>query len=957
MVSVSPLHFQYGCRIPVGKTGREVMTGKRLVEEGYDDPYKQDYFWIRCFNWTKVNINGLCITSALLVLVGLAALISIASWAYISMVTTGNQPIRKTDRTKLFTDKNDFKYMKDNDLIHELSAQTKTDNSIPEISSDPMSLAPVIPADIADLPTIGNSAAVPEAPFSLATADSAPDKPYIIPAQPNDLNLDLIDDSPHEGLGKSIDSDDRLLRKLEQDASPKKSRFEEGPASSPNSRQDIHIIDLTSDDTPRPHSSNQNTPMPELAGEKLPAMPSIGDIEPSHHVNKNQDVKLPIDLNIAKGPVNKPHVPKKGGRNPLNIENPDLIPMTLYRIHGAAKTGSVCLDGSVPAYYHRRGVGSSERLWIIHFNGGAWCFDAKACFERAHSSLGSTNKLPAAPPIIQGINSPDPTVNPDFHDWNLVWVVYCDGASFTGDQDRPMISESGETIYMRGKRVLNAIINDVLKNRNLKDAEALILTGSSAGSMTAIFQADYIASKFPKTIPVRVFSDAGFFIDTSSIGGKNLNEVFKEIYEMQNSSAGLNQDCVREVGIKKGWQCFYPAKAVNYVKTPIFVLNSLYDIWALMYFIGINCKFPIVRQQERKRRSLYKNHLFPRDSELEAPVDSEESKTYSLFLDRKRKRDISGFEIFPFFRSRPVYIENDVPHNTNEVPVEAATKKKTVPRPVEDAKKAKIVNIKFPEESPASQKDIIQGLIKSKIELSDVLSGLSNANVSSHEKNVTDSHSGDIINEMLKELKSKVSDEQYSFLSANIDATIQKGLDIPRKDTISHTKNGNSGKDVKTAYDDNTLQTIRLKILDYIEKNHLKNISTKGVFKGASNRNVIKRPAKRNKTRRSTSIAKEYINILRSDPPECTEKELLTAMLYRNLLIRATNNLIHNPKSARFLISCINHSSSLFDDTWTTLKVGGKTIQQAFGDWFFERDEKGNYDLVDCPYPCNPTCP
>ena len=126
---------------------------------------------------------------------------------------------------------------------------------------------------------------------------------------------------------------------------------------------------------------------------------------------------------------------------------------------------------------------------------------------------------------------------------------------------------------------------------------------------------------------------------------------------------------------------------------------------------------------------------------------------------------------------------------------------------------------------------------------------------------------------------------------------------------------------------------------------------------GTGHRDQIKRPHKSNKTRRSTSIAKEYINILRSDPPECTEKELLTAMLYRNLLIRATNNLIHNPKSSRFLISCINHSSSLFDDTWTTLKVGGKTIQQAFGDWFFERDEKGNYDLVDCPYPCNPTCP
>ena len=59
--------------------------------------------------------------------------------------------------------------------------------------------------------------------------------------------------------------------------------------------------------------------------------------------------------------------------------------------------------------------------------------------------------------------------------------------------------------------------------------------------MTAMFQADYIASKFPKTTPVRVLSDAGFFIDTSSLGGKNIGNMFRTIYEMQNSSSGLNQ--------------------------------------------------------------------------------------------------------------------------------------------------------------------------------------------------------------------------------------------------------------------------------------------------------------------------------------------------------------------------------------------------------------------------------
>ena len=121
--------------------------------------------------------------------------------------------------------------------------------------------------------------------------------------------------------------------------------------------------------------------------------------------------------------------------------------------------------------------------------------------------------------------------------------------------------------------------------------------------------------------------------------------------------------------------------------------------------------------------------------------------------------------------------------------------------------------------------------------------------------------------------------------------------------------------------------------------------------------NVVRSKSNSSKTRRSTSIAKEYINILRSDPPECTEKELSDALKYRGAIIHASNVLLSMPKSGRFLVSCIDHSLSLFDETWTSLIVAGKSIQQAFGDWFYERGNKQLYDFVDCPYPCNPTCP
>lgn len=936
-----------------------MILKQRDIDDGYDDPYKQDR--VTCFSWTKGNINGICISSVLFAFIGIAILVSLAAWSYISTLTSLDNI--KTDRN-LFTSKTDLRTYKKNNEFNDYIADMKNDKMTPDVVTD-NNLSPVLP-DIPEIPLMGSSAAIPDSPFPLTSSDTGPDKPYIIPAQPNDLNLDLIDDAPHGlnandmlSLGRTnVDEDrliqDRLVHKVERVHSPKIAKFTDDTSTS-NRYANHRSFRLGSDEKPKElmMSVKEGTDLSPTGRRRLPPFPSLVDPDPAPSKMKVPELNMLTSSSGETG--NRAHEVRKMN-DVLDFEPPEIVPMTLYRIHSAKKTGAVCLDGSEPAYYHRPGIGPSERLWIIHFNGGAWCFDAKACFERSHSSLGSTNKLPPSPPIIQGINSPDPSINPDFHDWNLVWVVYCDGASFTGNQDRPMISESGDTIYMRGKRVLNAIINDVLKNRKLEDAEALILTGSSAGSMTAIFQADYVASKLPKTIPVRVFSDAGFFIDTSSIGGKNLNEVFRNIYEMQNSSSGLNQDCIKDVGIKKGWQCFYPSKAVNYVKTPIFVLNSLYDIWALMYFIGINCKFPIVRQPERKRRSVYRNHIFPKDSELETPELNRDSSSTNIFHNSRRKRDISGFEIYPFFRT-PVYLDPG-----------------TLGSPDKRHTKSEVPKIQKPKST--HKKKVLTHSVPSNIGLNDVLSKYSHeiTYLQGNESSISHNEINEI-QSMLDKLRSQTSNEQYNYLTGSFQSSLKKA-EIDRKSLITRPNNEtviskqldptptrNPTKSVKgkgqghqiNESNRNIIQSIRLKLLDFITHHHIHNHPS-GQTNGQT-RNEIKHRMKRNKTRRSTSIAKEYINILRSDPPECTEKELLSAMLYRNLIIRATNSLIQNPKSSRFLISCINHSSSLFDDTWTTLKVGGKTIQQAFGDWFFERDEKGNYDLVDCPYPCNPTCP
>jgi len=58
-----------------------------------------------------------------------------------------------------------------------------------------------------------------------------------------------------------------------------------------------------------------------------------------------------------------------------------------------------------------------------------------------------------------------------------------------------------------------------------------------------------------------------------------------------------------------------------------------------------------------------------------------------------------------------------------------------------------------------------------------------------------------------------------------------------------------------------------------------------------------------------------------------------------------------------FINSCFLHCQSEIQDTWfasNSPMMNNKTIAQAVGDWYFERS---TVKEVDCPYPCDKTCP
>ncbi len=74
---------------------------------------------------------------------------------------------------------------------------------------------------------------------------------------------------------------------------------------------------------------------------------------------------------------------------------------------------------------------STQHFWLVTLQGGGWCWNASDCYNRSLGLLGSSYKLPAVTQF-DGIMSANFTVNPEFYNWNMVMINYCDGASFSG---------------------------------------------------------------------------------------------------------------------------------------------------------------------------------------------------------------------------------------------------------------------------------------------------------------------------------------------------------------------------------------------------------------------------------------------------------------------------------------------------------------------------------------------
>jgi len=245
------------------------------------------------------------------------------------------------------------------------------------------------------------------------------------------------------------------------------------------------------------------------------------------------------------------------------------------------ETGALCLDGTPGIYYFKEGSTANKTKWVFHLLGGGMCMSDEECLYRTHGPVGSSNNSEWTDEYeYGGPISEDPSYNPDFYDWNHAFFVYCDGASFSGDREEP-VKVNDTYIYYRGHRILTGIMNDLLLNHDLNDATHVLVVGDSAGGMATYYHVDEIKSMLPNTTIFKAAPFSGVFLDLPNVEGKVFfRDLMKGVFESQDCYS--NDKCINAQKKGEEWKCFFAQYVMDYIETPLFVLNSRIDLIGLM---------------------------------------------------------------------------------------------------------------------------------------------------------------------------------------------------------------------------------------------------------------------------------------------------------------------------------------------------------------------------------------
>ncbi|MCI4383241.1 hypothetical protein PGIGA_G00024200 [Pangasianodon gigas] len=250
------------------------------------------------------------------------------------------------------------------------------------------------------------------------------------------------------------------------------------------------------------------------------------------------------------------------------------------KLHFLENSSVTCNDGTPAGYYIKESRGS--RRWLLFLEGGWYCFNKQNCDTRYDTMrrLMSSTRWPQTR-TGTGILSPQPEENPHWWNANMVFIPYCSSDVWSGASPK---TDQNDYAFM-GSLIIQEVVKELL-TKGLDNAKVLLLAGSSAGGTGVLLNVDRVAELLKSlghsSVQVRGLADSGWFLDNKQYRctdcvdtiGCAPTEAIKRGIRYWGSV--VPERC-RLAHTGKEWNCFFGYKVYPTLKSPVFVVQWLFD--------------------------------------------------------------------------------------------------------------------------------------------------------------------------------------------------------------------------------------------------------------------------------------------------------------------------------------------------------------------------------------------
>jgi O-palmitoleoyl-L-serine hydrolase len=252
----------------------------------------------------------------------------------------------------------------------------------------------------------------------------------------------------------------------------------------------------------------------------------------------------------------------------------------------AAHPLAVCNDGT-PAGYYFSPSPSGSADWVVHQQGGGWCFDAASCRERSPSLTSSKAWAPAV--TVGGLFA---AADPRLAAANLVYAPYCSSdawAGHIGAADVPF------GFHFRGADIVDAIVADLAAARGLGAAAhtTILYSGCSAGARGVLFNLDRVAAVVASAVPPGHLAayggllDSAFWVDLTPANASVVPFRAQAADVLAMANVSVPRACAAAYPPPDTWKCLMGATAVPFLTSPYLLHAYQYDRFQLTSDLGV----------------------------------------------------------------------------------------------------------------------------------------------------------------------------------------------------------------------------------------------------------------------------------------------------------------------------------------------------------------------------------